>query len=436
MEPYTIGVILIVVLVALIIAGLHVLVAMGLVGLVGFWWVTGNLEGTGALAAGTAYSIASAYDFSVIPLFILLGMVIYESGMATNIYEALYRWVGRIPAGLAISTTFAVAFFSAVSGSSLACAVTFSKLAIPEMVKKGYHKGLACGLIAGAATQDSLIPPSGLLVLYAILTEQSIGKCLMAGFLPGLLSCFLYVILEFFLARVKPEWMPKGSVFTRQEKMESLKGAWQIPLLAVLILGAIYTGICTPTEAAAVGTFLAMVIGVCVVGLRRLRLPQSLRSTINSATMIYAILIGAFIFSSFMSVSRIPTMLSEMIQSAGISKGMVMLIIIGIYTVLGMFMSAVAFIVITMPIFFPIVTSLGYDPIWYGVIVVKMAGIGMLTPPVGMSVYAVKATVGDLVKLDEIFRGMMPFLVMDYICLILLFLFPSIATIVPNMMGK
>ncbi len=436
MEPFTIGVILIVVLITLIIVGLHVLVAMGLVGIIGFYWVTGNLEGTAALAAGTAYSVAASYDFSVIPLFILLGMVIYESGMATNIYEALYRWVGRIPAGLAISTTFAVAFFSAVSGSSLACAVTFSKLAIPEMVKKGYHKGLACGLIAGAATQDSLIPPSGLLVLYAILTEQSIGKCLMAGFLPGLLSCFLYVILEFVLARVKPEWMPKGSVFTLKEKKESLRGAWQIPLLAVLILGAIYTGVCTPTEAAAVGTFMAMVIGVSVVGLRRLRLPQGLRSTITSATMIYAILIGAFIFSSFMSVSRIPTAMSEMIQNAGVSREMVMFIIIVIYTILGMFMSAVAFIVITMPIFFPIVTSLGYDPIWYGVIVVKMAGIGMLTPPVGMSVYAVKATVGDLAKLDEIFKGMLPFLVMDYICLVLLFLFPSIATIVPNMMGK
>lgn len=436
MEPFTIGMIAISLLVVLILLGLHVLVAMGIVGLMGFYWITGNLEGTGALAAGTAYSVASAYDFSVIPLFILLGMVIYESGMAANIYEALYRWVGRIPAGLAIATTFAVAFFSAVSGSSLACAVTFSKLAIPEMVKKGYHRGLACGLIAGAATQDSLIPPSGLLVLYAILTDQSIGKCLMAGFLPGFLSCFLYVIMELILAKVRPDWMPKGSTFTMREKLESLRGAWQIPLLAVLILGAIYTGICTPTEAAAVGTFLAMVIGACVVGIRRLKLPQSLRNTMTSAAMIYAILIGAFIFSSFMSVSRIPTMLSEMIKMAGVGKEMVLVIIIVIYTILGMFMSAVAFVVITMPIFFPIVTSLGYDPIWYGVIVVKMAGIGMITPPVGMSVYAVKATVGDLAKLDEVFKGALIFLIMDYVCLVLLILFPSIAMVLPNMMGK
>jgi tripartite ATP-independent transporter DctM subunit len=304
------------------------------------------------------------------------------------------------------------------------------------MIKKGYHKGLACGLIAGAATQDSLIPPSGLLVLYAILTDQSIGKCLMAGFLPGFLSCFLYIGLLLVIAKVKPEWMPKGSVFTTKEKIESLRGAWQIPLLAVLILGAIYTGICTPTEAAAVGTFMAIVLGLLVVGVKKLRLPQGLRGTISSATMIYAILIGAFMFSSFMSVSRIPTMLSEMIKAAAISKELVMLIIIVIYTILGMFMSAVAFIVITMPIFFPIVVSLGYDPIWYGIIVAKMAGIGMLTPPVGLSVYAVKATVGDTAKLDEIFRGAMLFCIMDYVCLILLFLFPEIATFLPNMMGK
>jgi C4-dicarboxylate transporter DctM subunit len=235
---------------------------------------------------------------------------------------------------------------------------------------------------------------------------------------------------------VKPEWMPRGAVFTREEKFKALKGAWQIPLLAVLILGAIYSGVCTPTEAAAVGTFMAIVLGIVVVGLKKLRLPQGLRGTITAATMIYAILIGAFMFSSFMSVSRIPTMLAEMIKAAAVSKELVLLIIIIIYTILGMFMSAVAFIVITMPIFFPIVVALGYDPIWYGIIVVKMAGIGMLTPPVGLSVYAVKATVGDTAKLDEIFRGAMLFLIMDFICLFLLILFPWISLVIPNMMGK
>jgi C4-dicarboxylate transporter DctM subunit len=436
MEPSVVGLIAIVMLVAMLFLGFHVFVAMGLVGLVGFWLITGNLEGTGALAASTAYSVGATYEFSVIPLFILLGMVIYESGMATAIYDAMYRWVGRLPAGLAIATTFAVAFFSAVSGSSLACAVTFSKLAIPEMVNRGYHKGLACGLVAGAATQDSLIPPSALLVIYAILTEQSIGKCLMAGMLPGILSCLLYVVVEVFVAKIKPEWMPKGPSFTMKEKLESLRGAWQIPLLAVLILGAIYSGVCTPTEAAAVGTFMAMVIGFGSVGLSRLKLPQSLRNTVTSSAFLYAILIGAFIFSSFMAVSQIPTQMSDMIKASGVSREMVLFIIIVIYTILGCFMSATAMVVVTMPIFFPIMMSLSYDPIWFGVVVVKMAGIGMLTPPVGLSVYAVKATVGDMAKLEEVFKGAMIFLVMDFISLAFIIFFPWLSLYLPNMMIK
>ncbi|HSR13111.1 MAG TPA: TRAP transporter large permease [Thermodesulfobacteriota bacterium] len=436
MDPSVVGLIAIVALVLMLFAGFHVFVAMGLVGLVGFWAVTDNLSGTGALASATAYSVGATYEFSVIPLFILLGMIIYESGMATTIYEAMYRWFGRLPGGLAIATTFAVAFFSAVSGSSLACAVTFSKLAIPEMVKRGYHKGLACGLVAGASTQDSLIPPSALLVIYAILTEQSIGKCLMAGMLPGILSCLLYVAAEIGVAKIKPAWMPKGPSFTMKEKIESVRGAWQIPLLAILILGAIYSGICTPTEAAAVGTFMAMVIGLWAVGLRKLKLPQSLKNTVTSSAFLYAILIGAFIFSSFMAVSQIPAQMSDIIKASGVSRGMVLLIIIVIYTILGCFMSATAMVVVTMPIFFPIMMSLKYDPIWFGVIVVKMAGIGMLTPPVGLSVYAVKATVGDMAKLEEVFKGSMIFLVMDYIALAFIIYFPSLSLYLPNMMMK
>ena len=436
MEPFIIGIAAIVVLVVMLFLGFHVFVAMGLVGLAGFYLITGNLSGAGALASTTAYSVGATYEFSVIPLFILLGMVIYEGGMATSIYEAMYRWVGRLPGGLAIATTLAVAFFSAVSGSSLACAVTFSKLAIPEMIKRGYHKGLACGLVAGAATQDSLIPPSALLVIYAILTEQSIGKCLMAGILPGILSCLLYALAEFCIAIIKPEWMPRGPSFTLKKKMEALRGAWQIPLLAVLILGVIYTGVCTPTEAAAFGTFMAMLIGLWSVGITRLRLPQGLRNTAISSAFIYAILIGAFIFSSFIAVSRIPTQMSDLIQGAGVSREMVFFFIIVIYAILGCFMSATAMVVVTMPIFFPVITTLGYNPIWFGVVVVKMAGIGMLTPPVGLCVYAVKATVGDTVKLEEVFKGASVFLAMDLISLLLIVCFPWLSLCLTNMMTK
>lgn len=435
MDPVVVGYLGIGILLIMILFGVHVFVAMGLTGFVGFWLITGNLEGSFAHVTTTAYAITSTYEFSVIPFFIILGFVVYESGMALSIFDAMYRWIGRLPAGLAIATTLAVAIFSAVSGSALASAVTFSKLAIPEMVKKGYNRGLACGLVAAAATQDALIPPSGLLVIYAVLTEQSIGKCLMAGLIPGFFSLFMYVLMFLFIEKIRPNLMPRATTtFTLKEKLEILKGAWQIPLLAVLVLGAIYTGVCTPTEASALGAFMAMILGVFIVGFKKLSLRQGLKSSIISTTMIYAIIVGAFIFGGFLAVSRIPIQISSLIGAYGINKEMVLLIIIVIYTMLGMFMSSGPMIVITMPIFFPIIKSLGYDPIWFGVIVVKMAGIGMLTPPVGLSVYAVKGSVGDLTTLGDIFKWAVIFLIMDYVTLLFLIFFPSISLFLPSMM--
>ena len=352
MEPSLIGIIGVVALVVTLFLGFHVAVSMGIVGIVGFWMITGNVLATGSFAVSTAYSVASSDDFIVLPLFMLLGAIILTSGMGNSIYEAVYRWLSRLPAGLAISTTVAVAIFSAVSGSSLACAITFSKVSIPEMIKRGYDKAFSAGLVAAAATQDSLIPPSGLLVLYAILTEQSIGKCLMAGFLPGILSILLYIVVILILKRVKPRWFGMAPSFSMKERMESLKGAWQIPLLAVLVLGATYTGVTTATEAAAVGTFMAIVLGIGIVGLRRLRIREGLITTITSSGMLFAIIIGSFIFGGFLNITRLPAKLSELVAMAGLSKWIIFLIIIGIYTILGMIMSATAFLVATMPIIF------------------------------------------------------------------------------------
>lgn len=436
MEPSLIGIIGVVALVVTLFLGFHVAVSMGIVGIVGFWMITGNVLATGSFAVSTAYSVASSDDFIVLPLFMLLGAIILTSGMGNSIYEAVYRWLSRLPAGLAISTTVAVAIFSAVSGSSLACAITFSKVSIPEMIKRGYDKAFSAGLVAAAATQDSLIPPSGLLVLYAILTEQSIGKCLMAGFLPGILSILLYIVVILILKRVKPRWFGMAPSFSMKERMESLKGAWQIPLLAVLVLGATYTGVTTATEAAAVGTFMAIVLGIGIVGLRRLKIREGLITTITSSGMLFAIIIGSFIFGGFLNITRLPPKLSELVAMAGLSKWIIFLIIIGIYTILGMIMSATAFLVATMPIIFPIITSLKFDPIWFGVVAVKMCGIGMLSPPVGLCVFATKGAVGELVKLEDIFRVAILFLIADYICLILICFFPDIVLFLPDRMMR
>jgi C4-dicarboxylate transporter DctM subunit len=434
MDPTIIGILAVVFLIAMLLLRVQIFVAMGITGALGFFMITGSLSGARAIVIGAAHSVASAYDFFIIPLFILLGAIVYESGMGFSIYETMYRWFSRLPAGLAIGTAIAVAIFSAVSGSSMASAITFSKISVPEMVKRGYKPRLAAGIVAAAATQDSLIPPSGLLVLYAILTEQSIGKCLIAGLIPGFLSVFLYILLLLVLKKVRSQWFGPGPTFSMKEKMQSLKGAWQIPLLAILVLGAIYTGITTPTEAAAVGTFLAFVLGAILVGFKRLHLRASLHSAVTSSTMIFAILIGAFIFGNFFAITRIPNIIANAAAMSGLSKGMILLMVIAAYTILGMFMSVAAMLVVTMPIFFPLITALGYDPIWFGVIAVKMCGIGMLTPPVGLCVYAVKGTIGELATIGDVFKGSNLFLLMDYICLVLLILFPDISLFLPNHM--
>jgi C4-dicarboxylate transporter DctM subunit len=434
MDPIYAGILGVVLLMGMLLLRIQIFAAMGIAGAFGYFMITGTFVGTRSLIISTAHAVSSSYDFFIIPLFILLGAVVYESGMGLSIYECLFRWFSKLRAGIGIGTMIAVAIFSAVSGSSLASAVTFSKISAPEMVRRGYKPGLACGIVAAAATQDALIPPSGLLVMYAILTEQSIGKCLIAGFIPGFLSVFLYSMLLLILAKAKPLWFAPGVTFSIKEKLQSLRGAWQIPLLAILVLGCIYTGITTPTEAAAAGSFLAIVLGLILVGFKGLKLPQSLRATATSSTMIFGILIGAFIFGSFFSVTRIPNLIIEAVITSGISKGVVLLIIIGIYTGLGMFMSVLAMLVVTMPVFFPLITSLGYDPIWFGVIAVKMCGVGMLTPPVGLCVYAVKGTVGELATIEEIFKCSNLFLLCDYICLVLLIFFPEIALFLPNRM--
>lgn len=434
MEPALVGLLGILALIVMLFLGFHVATTMGIIGALGFWIISGTFQGATSFAISTAFSVGSSYDFMIIPLFMLLGAVLYKSGMASTIYEAVYRFISGIPAGLAIATTVAVAIFSAISGSSLACAVTFSKVSIPEMVERGYNKGFAAGLVAAAATQDSLIPPSALLVMYAILTEQSIGKCLMAGLVPGVLSIVLYIALILTMKKVKPQWFGTAASFTWKEKVESLKGSWQIPLLAVLVLGIIYTGLTTATEAAAVGTSLAIILAAFVVGLRGIKMRDSLRTTLSSSGMLFAILIGSFIFGNFLNVSRIPAALSQFIAAAGLSKWVIFAIIMGVFTILGMIMSSVAFVVATMPIVFPIVKSLGFDAIWFGVITVKMCGIGMLTPPVGMTVYATKGAVGERIKLEEIFKGAIPFLIPDYICLALMCVFPDIVLFLPNRM--
>lgn len=433
MDPIIVGIIGIAILIILLVFGFHIAICMGVAGLIGFIILNGWQPAI-TLAASQAFSVASNYDYSVIPLFMLMGLAVYTSGLANDIYDAMYRWFGKLPGGLMIATTFAAGIFGAASGSSIAAAVTFTKIAVPEMMKRGYHGGLACGAVAAAGTQSAMIPPSGLMVLYAILTEQSIGKCLMAGLLPGILSNLIYVGMVFGMALWKPKLLPRGASFSRKEKLRSLKNIWTIPLIGIIVLGGIYIGFFTPTEAAGIGAFMAILVSIISVGFKKAKIWDSLVNTLGPSVMIFTILIGAFIFGSFLATSRVPIQIAEIATGSGLSRFWILIIIIVMYFILGTFMSSTAMVVITMPVVFPIITSLGYDPIWFGVIIIKMCEIGVITPPVGLNVYAVKGAIGESVKLEDIFKGTFPFLLMDILTLAILIAFPSISLLIPKAM--
>lgn len=436
MDPIVIGLVSILILLIFMALGFHISVCMGLSGIIGFSMIVG-FKPAMHLAVSQAFSVCSNYEFSVIPLFMLMGLIIYSSGIANTLYDAMQKLFGRFPGGLLLATIFASAVFGAANGSTIAAAVTFTKIGAPEMIKKKYSPKIACGAIAASGTLSILIPPSTLMVIYAIITEQSIGKCLIAGVIPGIITMFMYVILVWGMAIWKPHLLPRGPVSTFKEKMLSLKSIWEIPVLVIFVLGGLYSGVFTATEAGAIGAFLALIVAIIAARKRNIykMINESLNSTMGGTIMIFVILIGAFIFSSFLSVSRLPVAMTEVIGNSGLNKIYIVLLILLMLFVLGTFMSSTAVMVITMPIVLPIITSLGYDPIWFSVISIKMCEIGVLTPPVGLNVYAVKGAIGAQVPLEDIFKGVMPFLFVEAISVILFVAFPSITLFLPNAMN-
>ena len=435
MEPITVGIISVFILLLFMAMGFHIAVCMGLAGIISFVLLVG-FQPAMHLSATQAFTVCSKYDFSVIPLFMLMGLVLYSSGIARNIYDAMYKWFGRLPGGMMIATIFSSAVFGAVNGSTIAAAVTFTKIGAPEMIRMKYNPGLACGSIAASGALSTLIPPSALMVMYAIIAEQSIGKCLMAGVLPGIISTLLYVGLVISIAIIKPELLPRGPSSTFRDKIITLKSTWEIPLLAIIVLGGLYTGIFTATEAAGIGAFVAILFGLFKKNeiKNTVMLKNALNSTISGTVMIFIILIGAFIFSSALAISQLPVYITELTINSGLSRIWILILIALMNIIMGTFMSTTAVLVITTPIVLPVIISLGYDPIWFGVITIKLCELGVLTPPVGLNVYAVKGAIGPSVSLEEIFKGVMPFLAIEILSLVLFIAFPWISLVVPNAM--
>lgn len=448
MDELTIGIVGVVLLVLLVVLGVRVFVAAAITGFLGLvclegWNVAVAIVGT------VPHSKTVFYTLSVLPLFIMIGFFAFHAGLTGKLFEAARRWVGWVPGGLAVATVFASAGFAAVSGASTATAAVFSRIAIPDMAENGYKPRLTAGVIAAGGTLASLIPPSAILVVYAIIVEQSVGKLLLAGLVPGAVSVLIYVTLIVSMCSMRPELGQAISGFSWLDRIKSVPGALPIFLVVAIIFGALYTGTATPTQAGAIGA--AVVFAVFLVraisrgalrkGLKDFR--EALMETAKLTVMIFTLIWGVFVFVRFLGYAQLPSAFAEWVVTLDVPPLLIMICILLAYAVLGMFMDAIGMLILTLPVVFPAVIALGYDPIWFGVIVVKMAEICLITPPIGLNCFVVSGVSRELtsrtgaslaIPLQDVYRGIGPFFVADVLTVVVLLLFPDIVLWLPNSM--
>jgi C4-dicarboxylate transporter DctM subunit len=432
MSLSTIGIIGIIVLVVLLYSKMPVGFAMGFLGLIGFSYVVNFNAGLNLLARDV-WDVFSSYNLTVIPLFVFMGQIAFHAGISRRLYDSAYVLLGHRRGGLAMTTVGACAGFSAICGSTNATAATMATVALPEMKRYGYDMGLATGTVAAAGSLGILIPPSVIFIVYGILTEQSIGKLFAAGILPGILLCLLFLLAIYLRVRKNPSLAPPGPKSSIGEKFRSFVGILETLILFALVMGGIFFGIFTPTEAAAIGAFMTLLIAIIRRQLYWEGFVLSLADTTKISCMIMVIVTGAVIFGHFMAITRIPYMLADYVSSLPLPPHAIIGVIILVYLIGGCFMDALAMIMLTIPIFFPVVQTLGFDPIWFGVVIVLITEMGVITPPVGINVYVVYGVARD-VPLEKIFRGVFPMLISLIVCNLLLILFPQIALWLPGLM--
>jgi tripartite ATP-independent transporter DctM subunit len=434
MDPTIVGVIGILLLFLVLLTGLHIGLVLCLVGGLGLVLLTGFKGGLTVLGS-TPFATASAYDLSPLPLFLLMGAFAAGGGLGTVAFEAISKWVGRLNGGLAIASTFGSAFFGLACGSSLAAAGVFTKAALPEMLARNYDRRLAIGSIAAAGTFSTMIPPSGLLIIYAIFTDESIGRLFMAGVVPGALTAVTYAAFIFLRVSVNPNLAPKVDIQSDwPTRMRSLMHMWPILLLAGLVLGGIFAGWFTATEAGGIGAAGALTIVLALKGWRNASILKSLIDCMRTNGMIFLIIIGAIIFGRFLSVTQVPVNLSIWLSQLKLPPTVVLMGVLLMYFILGMLLDAVAILAITLPVVFPLILELGFDPIWFAIVMIKVTEIGLVTPPVGMNVYVCVSAAEGQVTLPDAFYGIAPFILCDLIVLGALLAFPQIALWLPGLM--
>lgn len=427
-------------LLACLAIGIPVFAALGLSGIVGIFLLEDFTFVLNRLKA-FSYHQSASYLLTVIPLFILMGAFAHHAGVGQRLFNVARKWVGHMPGGLAMASILTSAGFACTSGSSVATAATVGSVAIPEMRRAGYDPRLSAGAVAAGGVLGVLIPPSVLLIFYAALTEVSAGKMLIAGIIPGILSTLVFVGGIWLLCKRNPMLtgdLSKIPVTPWKGRLLSLSDAWQVMLLFIIVLGGIYLGVFTPTEAGAVGAFAACLLLLFSRSARpnlRQHFLESCRSSVTTTVMILFTMIGAGIFSYFLTLAQVPQYISELVVNAPVPGWAIILLLLALYFPLGMFLDAFSMLVITLPIVFPAVVSLGFDPIWFGILAVKMCEIGLITPPVGLNVFVI-AGIDRSTPLMEIFKGAWWFVIMEFIITGILFLFPFLVTWLPdNMLG-
>jgi len=432
MTPTEAGIYGFVALVALMFLKIPVGFVMALVGLMGFAFLV-SWDAALHLMAQDFTSVFGSYNLTVIPLFVLMGQLAHHSGMSGRLFHAAYRFLGNLPGGLAVATIGACAGFSAICGSTSATAATMAAVALPEMKKYNYDPALATGVVAAGGSLGILIPPSTIFIVYGIMTEQSVGKLFLAGVMPGILMTLLFVATVLIWTWNRPDLAKPGASFTLREKVASLAGVVETLILFVAVMGGLFIGVFTPTEAAAIGAFGTLLIAAVGRHLSWEGFTQSLIETTRVTCMILVIVAGATVFGHFLAVTRIPFDVGTWVMGLQMPPWAVMGLIILVYLTLGCLMDSLAMIMLTIPIFFPVITALGFDPIWFGVIIVLVTGMGVITPPVGINVYVVAGVARD-VPLHVIFRGAVKLLAAQIVTAALLILFPQIAHWLPQLM--
>jgi len=434
-DPVMVGILGACLLFLFLLIGLPIAFSLMLVGFLGTTHLA-SMNAALPMVARTVYESSAYYPYTIIPLFIVMGSYAEIAGISTDLYDTFDKWLRRLPGGLGMATIASIAGFSAISGSSVASSAAFGKVAYPEMRRFNYSPRLAAGTVAAGATIDFLIPPSLGFVIFGMLTEQSIGKLLISGMIPGLMLAGAFMIILYCWVKFSPNSALRSpEEVSWKDKMSALKGIWETGVVFLLVIGGIYTGWFTPTEAAGVGATLIFLMAIWKGKLTPAILLSSLMEALRVSVMVLFLVAGANVFSYFLALTTIPMKVSSWIVGLAVSKYVILTIIVLIYLLLGCFLDAISMMILTLPVIFPVVLQLGFDPIWFGVVCILMMGAGLISPPLGLCVNTVASIAKDA-PLEEVFKGALPFLIAILFVTFLITLYPQLALFLPSMMGR